>query len=168
MSLPKPDDATTILTAKLSTLTALVERLRAQQAKSYELLEEIQAVLATEATPGQLAKRALDRFVMLWRERYQAVFVVNGAKDIAALKRVLRVVAPDDLDRRMVLYLRNEEPFVVQAHHSLAVFVATVNRYGMTRIAGRQPAAEWHCAHSPRCPHRTACEVVSARTTARA
>lgn len=135
---------------KLEQVAGLVEKFRAHQAKGYELLEAIKALLDSEASPGQLAKRALDHFATLWQNRYKGKLIVNGARDMATLKRLLKQTAIDDLERRMALYFLDEDGFVRNAQHSLAVFSHNINAYG--RAASRNvEAAATDCRHEPRC-----------------
>lgn len=129
----KTDDG---LRDKFDRLVKLVEAFRVHQAKGYELIEEMQALIAEEATTGQLAKRALATFGKFWSERYSAKFVPSFARDMASLKRILKTVKLEDLERRMAAYLKDNERFVCSTTHSLPLFVANVNNYGARQAHG--------------------------------
>lgn len=133
----------------------MAKRLRAGAGVLEELALEVEAMLGEKATPGQDAKRALDWFCGAWQGRYATKYVVNGAKDMAMLKRVLKSMSVDELELRMKRFFESSDPFYVNAKHGLGVFVAAVNKFGASD--GREeedlklvaPVAD--CRHKPAC-----------------
>lgn len=133
---------------KLDRLAKLADAFRANQAKGYELFEEMQAVLAEEATPGQLARRALETFGKLWTERYKAKFLASHARDLASLKRILKTLSVEDIEGRMRAYLKDQDRFIASTNHSLPLFVSSANKYAN---ASRPPDPPTDCTHEPSC-----------------
>lgn len=139
-----------IETQKLAKMAVLVEKFLAQQAKGYEILEEMKALLDSEPTQGQLAKRLLVYFATHWRRRFDESLVVNAPRDLAALKRLLKQLPAAEIERRMTMYLADPDDFARRNRYTLAIFVARVNHYG---LAGAQADrfAPVGCGHTPRC-----------------
>lgn len=109
-------------------LAALLQRLQEHHDKGGALLEELTALVQAEETPGQVAKRVLDFFCKHWARKYPGqTYVVNGGKDIASLKRVLKTLPPDQVAARVRAYFRSDSVFFANAGHSLPVFVASIN-----------------------------------------
>lgn len=128
----------------------ILEKIKAHDAKRGELLDELQAVLEAEPTAGQNAKRLLDYFVKNWERKYRpAKMVVNGAKDMGALKRLLGQLNVDEVAARIVAYFKGADKFVLDARHSLPVFISRINELSSTPIDGAQ--AVIGCTHEPPC-----------------
>lgn len=149
----------------LERLGRLFVALRENQAKEYELLEEMQALLNGHAGVGDTLKQLYAAFDVAWCARYspgeQNRYVWVYARDTPGLKRLLKSLPVEEIERRMLAYLRNDDPYYVRARHPFPVFLASINSH--TAPAARPRPAPWSCEHTPKCPHRTACAIVSQR-----
>lgn len=129
--------------------------LEAAHAKMGEQLAAFRAEAEGAASEGKQIRALLQTFCDLWAKRYNAKYVVHGPKDTAILKRLLKVIEPDDITRRVRLYLADSSPFACEARHSLGVFAARVNQYAAVTDAGGlfdddAPAVPG-CRHIPPC-----------------
>jgi hypothetical protein len=133
-------------------ILALLQQLRQQQAKTYEITEQILKLAGGgPGTPNQ-TKAALARFGELWSARYRGEkYAFTWAKDGGQVKRLLKTFAFEDLTARMARYLENTDPFVTSRRHPLQIFIATVNTYG--RAQAREPIVG--CQHQPPCGTET-------------
>src|SRR5512146_1859733 len=111
-------------------LETVLQQLQADYTKLGARIEELTALVRDEQTPNQKAKRLLDAFCSKWAAVKGRKYVPNGAKDIGICKRLVLAEIPDVLER-MDRFLASKDPFVVGAGHSLPVFAATVNDYGL-------------------------------------
>jgi hypothetical protein len=142
-------------------VTKLASDLRTVQAKTYEILEELHAVLGEGPEGGNHAKDLLSVFGRLWAERYGGEkYVFTWAKDGAQAKRLLRALPLDELEARIRRYLASTDPFVASRRHPWAIFCATVNSYAaaparVERILG--------CIHELPCLSEAACTKLRMR-----
>jgi len=131
---------------------ALLKRIAANLAKAGEDLGALEALLNEQATPGQLAKRAIDNFGALWVRRYRQVHVIaNWPAAMAAMKRLLKDMPLDELNARAARYLESRDPFYAEARHPLMMFVSTINKWGATPRAELDFSGPSDCQHDPRC-----------------
>lgn len=131
----------------------MVSRLRAGAQVLEDLALEVESLLEEHATPGQQAKEFLDWWCARWAEVHGARYVVNGAKDMALIKRALSKVPLADLERRAVRYLRDQDRYVRDAKRPLGLFITRVNRYAehTATVDGDLPIAPVDCRHDPPC-----------------
>lgn len=129
----------------------LLAKLEAHQTKGAELLAELRAVLDAEPTAGQNAKRILDYFAKNWEKKYrgQKFVLTNAPKYMGELKRICEQVVVDEVAARVKAYFSGEDKFVVDARHSLPVFISRFNELTSTPLVGAQ--AVIGCTHEPRC-----------------
>ena len=128
----------------------LLAKLEDRHRRTGELLMDLRAVLEDDPTPGQEAKRVLDYFVKRWELKYPGKkMVVNGAKDMAILKRFLRQLPADDLAARVARYFQLSDRFVVDAKYSIPVFAARINELIEPRRV--QSPFVLGCEHQPPC-----------------
>lgn len=115
-------------------------------------LDELEQVANAKPTTGQQAKKLLDLFGALWRKRYPTQrFVVNGAKDVAMLKRLLGSLPEVDIAIRMDRFFRSTDPFFGEARHTLPLFIGSINKLAAEAPAGTMPRTVIGCRHDPRC-----------------
>jgi hypothetical protein len=126
----------------------LLGKLDAHQAKGAELLAELRALIEAEPTIGQNAKRILDYFVEHWKRKFPGEqYVVNGAKDMASLKRILKTLPVEEVAARVRSYFRQTERFIVEGKYSLPIFCASINKL----TTGNPSTYVVGCIHTPRC-----------------
>lgn len=126
----------------------LLVKLEAHQTRGAELLAELRALLEAEPTVGQNAKRILDYFVLNWERKFPTEkYVVNGAKDMSNLKRVLKTLPVEEVAARVRSYFRTSDRFIVEAKYTLPLFCSNINK-----LAGTNPSTYVvGCVHTPRC-----------------
>jgi hypothetical protein len=146
------------------TSAELIDRLEKKLAECGELLAELKAVEAGDVTRGRAAAALLRTFAAGWQRRYGSKLAVNGAKDVAMLKRLLVNLEPADVEGRMAKYLADGDPFYARARHPLAMFVANANKFvpepvGRVLFEGEDPDADLprDCRHKPGCATSAQC-----------
>lgn len=145
---------------KLDALKPLIEKFRQQQAASYETLEEMMALLGGVPI-GDLLKRLETAFADAWAARYRDTYVWTYVQDRPQMKRLLRHLAPEEIEARMVRYVRSADPFYQKARHPFRLFASNPNQWASERPsetfdlnADESPAIG--CQHTPRCPSDSA------------
>jgi len=121
-------------------ITALLER-----------TQEIRALLNAESTPALHAKDLLTFFAQQWQARYGTAYVPSYAKEIAALKRLVVALGPDEVAARIDRYLATDSGIYVQAFHPVALFAASVNKFGSNLNQSTMAAPPIDCRHVPAC-----------------
>jgi len=137
-------------------LAKLVASLREHQAKCYEITEEIDHLLGGGVGVGELLRRLELHWGQVWCGRYQlggtlmkgGGYVWNYAKDRPQMKRLLRMLEVEEIERRMNRYLQNNDAFFTKGRHSFGMFVATVNQHAAPADALEAPPG---CLHHPPC-----------------
>lgn len=117
--------------------------------KGLLVLGELESKLDGHESIGKEMKRVTAFFVDAWSRRYRVDYAHQGAKDATAVKRLLQTLTPEDIERRITIYLASSDPFIVRARHGLAVFASTINQH----IPAALPLDEddFQCQHAPRC-----------------
>lgn len=131
-------------------LDRLVKAMREIAIEAVDCADELQAIMDAQPSRGQEAKKLLDHFVKYWERKHAGrKMVVNGAKDMASLKRVLRTLSAPDIAARIAAYFRCVDKFVVDADWSLPVFISRIN--SLSEHDGVVAASVVGCTHTPRC-----------------
>ena len=69
-------------------------------------------------------------FVDQYRTKFQSKYVHQGPKDAQAVKRLIGAdLGLEETQRRVLLYLNNDDPFVVKQGHTISFFASTINSY---------------------------------------
>lgn len=137
-------------------------KLRALQAEHLEKAAacgtEMDALLSGGAGIGEILKRLERHFNQVWSVRYapggKGGYVWQFAKDVPNLKRLLKTLTVDDIERRMLAYLQNADPFFVKARHSFGLFVSTINQHASAEASEElelQAPTVPGCKHAPPC-----------------
>ncbi len=133
-------------------LVKLHEALLEQHAKTHDLLREVGQILSGQPGIGQILKRLETTFSSLWQVRHGSPYAWHYVKDRAQMKRLIKLLGADELEARMTAYLRDGSPYVVDARHPFAIFVASVNRYpGRAAADLTLDAPAIDCQHRPPC-----------------
>jgi hypothetical protein len=110
-------------------LIAALKKIQDHHDRGGVLIAELTAIINAEETPGQQAKRLLDFFCRHWERMFpREKYVVNGAKDMASLKRLLKTLEAEEIAARIRLYFQSTDKFIVESRWSLPVFIVTINR----------------------------------------
>lgn len=131
-----------------------VNGLRGALLKALEHIDNINALLREEATPGQLAKEAFNRYIKAWENKYRTKYVVvNAAAVMAMLKKALHAMTLDELNAALNRYLMSGDRFYVEARHPIEMGVKVLNKFtaAATPTDTLFDAAPPDCRHSPRC-----------------
>ena len=103
-----------------------------------DLIEKLQAVtqelddlLGGKAGTADLLKRLEAHFDQVWCVRYatgqHGRYVWAYAKDRPQMKRLIKTLGVEEIERRMIAYLKNDDSFYVKARHPFGLFVASIN-----------------------------------------
>jgi len=74
-------------------------------------------------------KELIDYFFRQYNFLRDGDYVVAGGKDGKAIERLLKSLEPDEIRRRMLKYLEDNDPFLVRNGHPIAIFAERVNAY---------------------------------------
>jgi len=72
---------------------------------------------------------AVDFFYTEYEKRFNRKYV-GQVKDFAAISRLLKKMSLGDLKLRILQYLRDDDPFLVNNGHSIALIQTRINAYG--------------------------------------
>lgn len=116
---------------------------------------EIRSLITGEDGIGVKLKHLCRHYSETWETRYGTPYVFAFAKDTPQWKRLLRSMSVDEIDARILSFIRSDEKFYLQTRHPFAVFVKNINS-----LAGLP--SEWKpiatgCVHAPPCTDGAAC-----------
>ena len=138
--------------ARLEKLGKLCLLLREKQAECYEITEEMARIAGGQAGIGDVLKRLQLAFDAAWCQRYAPgqtkIYIWQWAKDVTLMKKLLKSLAPDEIERRMSNYLKNDDPFFLKNRHTFGLFVSSVNQFAE---AGQVIETPFDCRHQPPC-----------------
>jgi hypothetical protein len=142
-------------TKTLKRITKLFEALEELATKDAEIRAEIMKLLRGEPAMGDLVKAAMLHFGASWKIRYRSEYAWRFAIDTPHLKRLIKLLGPEELHARMTAYMVNNEDYFKRARHSFGVFVSTVNQHaGQGADASEElelASAPADCRHKPPC-----------------
>lgn len=139
--------------ARLAKLAKLIDVQKDLVDKLTLITSEVDELLGGGAGVGAKMKELTVAFETAWAGRYGAerTYVWNGGKDFAAMKRLIRKVGVEDLERRIDTYMRSSEPHHVSARHSFPMFVGCVNSLIAAPLLDGDDVEVIGCKHSPPC-----------------
>lgn len=122
---------------------ATMKKLISLQAKLVELTEQQMAVvdemgklLAGGPGVGAILGQLEAHFSTCWRVRYGSDYAFTFARDVPQLKRLIRILGVEEVERRMLTYCRNADGYLLKARHPFGLFVSRVNDYADVSQAG--------------------------------
>jgi len=133
---------------------AALHNVRTSWLKLGSQLEDLEAMLKAESTPGQVAKQCLDHFAKTWEARYRTKLIIASYPGaIVQLKTLLKAMTADELTAAMTRYLSSNEPFYASARHGLPMFIKCINKFTAAADDGGSflEAAPADCRHMPAC-----------------
>lgn len=114
---------------------------------------EMRALITGEEGIGDKLKRLGRHYSDTWETRYGTPYVFAYVKDTPQWKRLLRSMTVEELEARVVSFIRSDDQFYVKTRHSFGVFVKAINS-----LAGvPAPTFAPGCAHEPRCADAAVC-----------
>lgn len=76
----------------------------------------------------------LKAFIAAWQRirapRYREPYVINAKIDIPQIKRLLTHFTDEQLEIRILNYLRDSDPFYARAKHPISLFSSKINEMG--------------------------------------
>jgi len=129
-------------------LKKLVATWRDLHGKASDVLDEIDALLGGGIGIGAKMRQLEIAWLTVWSSRYHGEYLFTPTKDRPQEKRLLKVFSPEELQVRMLNYIRNDDPFFVRNRHAFSLFVASVNQHGTPAAA---PEVVAGCKHVPPC-----------------
>lgn len=115
--------------ATLAKLSKLHEKWFELAEQMAAINDEIKNLLAGGPGVGELLKRLQRHFSECWQVRYRGEYLFEFKKDVPNLKRLIKNLGVEEVERRMLRYLQNEDPYFMKARHSFGLFVATINQH---------------------------------------
>lgn len=120
------DEAKAATMKKLISLQIKLAEIGEQQ---QAIVDEMGKLLAGGPGVGALLKQLEGYFSTCWRVRYSTDYAFTFSKDVPHLKRLIRLLGVEELERRMLNYCRDGDGFLVKARHPFGIFVSRVNDY---------------------------------------
>jgi hypothetical protein len=139
------------LIPKLITLMAALAELDGKRA---EVVSEINDLLGGKPGIGIRLRAFMALFIRLHATRYPGWYVFAMAKDAPQIKRLLKMLTEEDLERRVATFIRNDDPFFVRTRHTFAIFASTINQHAGAPLEAEGfdlDATPVGCHHQPAC-----------------
>ncbi len=119
--------------AQIETLGKLMATQRDYLDKLNAIAGEIETIMGGGVGIAMLLKRLEAHYDTCWSVRYshgqRSYYVWAYVKDRPQMKRLIKMLGVEEIERRMIAYLKNDDPFFVKARHSFGLFVSTVNQH---------------------------------------
>ncbi len=121
------------------------------------VLDEIDAILGGKAAIGDILKDLRKHWQSVWGARYGGQpYAWAMVKDVPQMKRLVKMLGPDELKARFTSYVQDSEPFLTRARHPFGLFVSKVNQYAGEKptgdlVLGGDDSAPVGCKHQPPC-----------------
>ena len=136
--------------AKILRLLDVAQELAEKQAA---IDAEIRALITGDEGVNAKVKRLFKTFSETWESRYGTPYVPDYKKDTNQWKRLLRLMSVDEIEARVLSFIRSDDKFYLQTSHKFGVFLVSINS-----LAGRPaPTFAAGCAHQPRCADAAVC-----------
>lgn len=163
--------AETVAAAVVAKAVRLIELAEQLEEKAAAARAEALEVLQGGEGIGAKMARVRDAFASQWTARYRSPYVWKLDQDPPNIKRLCKELGPDEVIKRIGVYLRTDSDTLVrQERHPFRFFVSGINSYApeappldFTEADEIQVA---DCKHRPRC--RTDQEHTARRRAERA
>jgi hypothetical protein len=117
------------------------------------LLEELERLIGGGPGIGELMKGRYAAWNEAWSLTHSGTYVFNFTVDAPQMKRLIRELGVEELDARMVNYMRDRDEWLMRNKHPFGAFVKQNNRYATSQQEW-PPAAvvpPTGCKHQPPC-----------------
>lgn len=131
-------------------IAKLVEAWRVTVDQQTELIVELDNLLNGRVGIGDKLKQFEQAWQAAWSTRYPGRYLFTYVKDRPQEKRLLKVFSMQELQARMIAYVKNSDPFYVKARHAFGVFVASINSHAV-ETTDLDDLGAIACQHTPRC-----------------
>lgn len=116
---------------------------------------EMRALVTGDEGIGDKLKHLCRHYSEAWETRYGTPYVFAYAKDTPQWKRLLRSMSVEEIDARILSFIRSDDKFYLQTRHPFAVFVKNIN--SLAGLPARGASAVVGCGHEPTCADGAAC-----------
>lgn len=137
-----------------ATILRLLDLKHELHEKQLAIDAEIRALITGEDGIGVKLKRLGRHYSETWETRYGTPYVFAFAKDTPQWKRLLRSMSVEELEARVVSFIRSDDKFYLQTRHAFGVFVKSINSLAGLPARG---ATVVGCGHEPACADGAAC-----------
>lgn len=144
----------------LAKVTKLLELATELHQKEGEVIAEAMALLGGGQGVAEKMKDIERSFDAAWCARYAAgqsgKYIWQYAQTRPNIKRLLHSLDVDEIKRRILRYMRDDDPFIARPRHPFGLFVAGINKYAAAGEAPPEFALEGDdrptgCMHDPPC-----------------
>jgi len=111
----------------LAKVVTLIAAQRELLEKFNALAKEIEDVLGGKASIGTKLKEIQASWKATHSLRYPGEYVWVHAKDNALAKRLVASLSVEEIKRRMLTYVQNDDAFYARARHNFGLFVGSIN-----------------------------------------
>lgn len=141
------------LKSKTELMVKLVTQMRVEHDRLGALIEEFDNLLAGKASTGELLKGLYATWSELWESRHRSKYAWAMERDAPNMKKLLKLLGVDELEAKMVSYIKNEDPYYAERRHPFGLFVSSINSHrGLaTRRFDDDAPVVSGCLHSPPC-----------------
>ena len=115
------------LQRRLERAAKLLDAIRELQAKTYEVTEELQALLKGEAITGDHLRLLEAAWSIEYERRYGTPYMFEFKRDRPLWKRLVKAVGPDEVHNRIVAYFHETDQYRERARHPFGLFVSQFN-----------------------------------------
>lgn len=142
------------LKRRLERAAKLLDAIRELQAKTYEVTEELQALLKGEAITGDHLRLLESAWSTEYERRYGTPYMFEFKKDRPHWKRLIKAVGPEEICNRIVAYFHETDQYRERARHPFGLFVSQFNSLATQRVSEQLAGFELiarDCHHNPPC-----------------
>ncbi len=132
--------------AKIETVAKLLVLQKDYIDKLNAVTLEIETILGGGASTGDLLKRLYLHYDTVWAVRYAhgetGKYIWTHPRDAAQMKRLVKMLGVEEIERRVIAYMRNDDPYFVKSRHSFGAFVVSINQHAAAAESPEKAAAE--------------------------
>lgn len=143
--------------ATLAKVARLLASAREHHERTGEVIAEIEALLGGQAGIATQVKQFETTFDGLWCARYTngetGRYVWAFVRDRPQIKRLLKGLGLEELERRAAVYLASDDRFYARSRHGFSLFISSINTYAAPAEVEdfSLRGAPTNCHHDPRC-----------------
>ena len=124
------------------------------------IAREVETLMGGGLGIADVLKRLEKHYDATWCVRYApgqtGRYVWNYGKDRAQWKRLISLLGVEELELRVVNYLRDGDDYYVKSRHPFALFITNVNRFASSSTS--TPALELEAPVVADCKHKPPCK----------
>lgn len=121
------------LNRRIERALKLLDTAKEHHARSFDCIREAEKILAGERSVGDRLKTLATFFCTAWENHHPGAKYAWGpeaAKNAAMLKKLIAFEDTDEeIERRMIAFLQDQEPYVKSRTHNFGLFYVRYNQY---------------------------------------